>query len=212
MLIKIVFPKSSTSDPHIWRTFRETVSCDCINTAFESLPNCQFVSMTRWFVYFSIFTIYFVLSYCPVLLAFFYHSFAFGVVKVCPHYAARHTAGKCGKAAWQKLRHATSISGCCIGLTVACRSMQHGLKIWSANCRSNQKKPRGIWWVRGFKMVSASLRKKSVQVRRSYSTVLVTWRCAKNYFFMWTRSHWRHMPSNFCCVAKLQCVAFCRTV
>ncbi len=24
---------------------------------------------------------------------------------------------------------------------------------------------------------------------------------------MWTWSHWRHMPSNFCCAAKLQCVA-----
>ncbi len=27
---------------------------------------------------------------------------------------------------------------------------------------------------------------------------------------MWTRSHWRHMPSNICRTAKLQCVAFCR--
>ncbi len=29
---------------------------------------------------------------------------------------------------------------------------------------------------------------------------------------MWTRSNWRHMPSNFCHVTKLQCVAFCRVV
>ncbi len=63
---------------------------------------------------------------------------------------------------------------------------------------------------KGFQNVSASLRKKSDQVRRSRSTVLVTWkRSAKNSFFMWTRSHWWHMPSNFCRAAKLQCVAFC---
>ncbi len=47
-------------------------------------------------------------------------------------------------------------------------------------------------------MVSASLRKKSDQVRRSRSTVLVTRRrSAKNSFFMWTRSHWRHMRATF---------------
>ncbi len=133
-------------------------------------------------------------------------------LKVRPHYAARHTAAKCSKAAWQKLRHATSICGRCVGLAAACRSMLRSLKIWLANCRSHQKKLRGIWWVSGFKMVSAILRKKSNQVRRSRSTVLVTWRrSAKNYFLMWTRSHWRHMPSNFCRAAKLQCVAFCRT-
>ncbi len=134
----------------------------------------------------------------------------FCYLKVRPHYAARHKAAECGKAAWQKLRHATSICGPCAGLAVACRSMLCGLKIWSTNCQSHQKKPRGIWWVRGFKMVSANLRKKSHQVRRFCSTVLVTWkRSAKNSFFMWTRSHWRHIPSNFCRTAKLQCVAFC---
>ncbi len=65
-------------------------------------------------------------------------------LKVRPHYAARHTAAKCGKATWQKLRHAASICGRCIGLAAACRSMLRGLKIRSANCRSHQKKPRGI--------------------------------------------------------------------
>ncbi len=131
-------------------------------------------------------------------------------VKVRPHYAAQHTAAKCGKATRQKLRHATSICGRCVCLASACRSMLRGIKIRSANCWSHQKKPRGIWWVRGFKVVSALLRKKSNQVRRSRSTVLVTWRrSAKNYFFMWTRSHWRHMPSNFYRAANLQCVAFC---
>ncbi len=60
-------------------------------------------------------------------------------------------------------------------------------------------------------MVSAILRKKSNQVRRAHSTVLVTRRrSAKNSFFMWMRSHWRHLPNNFCRVAKLLCVAFCR--
>ncbi len=64
---------------------------------------------------------------------------------------------------------------------------------------------------RGFKMVSASLRKKSNKVYWSRSAVFVTRRrSVKNYFFMWMRSHWRHMPNNFCCLAKLQCVAFCR--
>ncbi len=47
-------------------------------------------------------------------------------------------------------------------------------------------------------MVSTSLRKKSDKVHRSCSTVFVTWRrSAKNSFFMWTRLHWRHMPSTF---------------
>ncbi len=113
----------------------------------------------------------------------------------------------------QKLRHATSICERCVGLAVACRSMLRGLTIRSANWRSHQKKPCGIWWVRGFKMVSANLRKKSDQVHQFCSTVLVTWRrSAKKFFFMWTRSHGRYMPSNFCRAAKLQCVAFCRVV
>ncbi len=124
--------------------------------------------------------------------------------KVCPHYAM-----------WQgcsaKERHATSIYGCCVSLAAACRSMLCSLNIRSANCRSHQRKPHGTWWVRGFKMVSASLRTKSDRVHRSCSTIFVTWRrSAKNSFFMWTRSHWRHIPSNFCRVAKLQCVTFCR--
>ncbi len=93
-------------------------------------------------------------------------------------------AAHSGKVARQKWRHATSICGHCVGLAAACCSMLPSLKIWSANCWSHQKKPHGIWWVRGFKMVSASLRKKSDQVRRSCSTVLVTWRrSAKNSFF-----------------------------
>ncbi len=69
-----------------------------------------------------------------------------------------HTA-QIGKVQ-QKLRHATSICGRCVGLAAACRSMLCGLKIQSANCRSHQKKSRGIWWIRGFKMVSVSLKKK----------------------------------------------------
>ncbi len=38
------------------------------------------------------------------------------IVKVRPHYAARHTVAKCGKAVRQKLRHATSICGRCVGM------------------------------------------------------------------------------------------------
>ncbi len=49
-------------------------------------------------------------------------------VKVRPHYAAWHTAVKCGKAAGQKLHHATSICGRCVGLAAACHSMLRGLK------------------------------------------------------------------------------------
>ncbi len=65
-------------------------------------------------------------------------------LKVHPYYAARHTAAKCDKAAWQKLRHATNICGRCVGLAATCRLMLRGLKIRSANCRFHQKKPRGI--------------------------------------------------------------------
>ncbi len=50
-------------------------------------------------------------------------------IKIRPRYVARHTAAKCGKAARQKLRHATSICGRCVGLAAACRSMLRGLKI-----------------------------------------------------------------------------------
>ncbi len=37
-------------------------------------------------------------------------------LKVRPHYAAQHTAAKCGKAARQKLCRATSICGRCVGM------------------------------------------------------------------------------------------------
>ncbi len=106
----------------------------------------------------------------------------YGSLKVCPHYATQHTAAKCGKAAWQKLRYATGICGHCVGLAAAYRSMLCSLKIRSANCRSHQKKPRGIWWVRVSKWYQPVWEKKSDQVRRSRSTVLVTWRSAKNFF------------------------------
>ncbi len=85
------------------------------------------------------------------------------VVWVSGPAASMETVAKCFKAARQKLRHATSICGRCVGLAVACRLMLCRLKIRSANCRSHQKKPRGIWWVRGFKMVSASLRKNQTK-------------------------------------------------
>ncbi len=81
-------------------------------------------------------------------------------VKVRLHYAVRHKAAKCGKTAWQKLRHDTSICGRCVGLAAACRSMLRGLKIRSANCRSHQKKPRGIWWIRGFQNGISQFEKK----------------------------------------------------
>ncbi len=88
-----------------------------------------------------------------------------------------------GKGAQQKLRHAASICGRCVDSAAVCRSMLRGLKICLANCWSHQRKSRGIWRVRSFKMVSASLRKKSDKLRQSPSTVFVTWRrSAKNYF------------------------------
>ncbi len=130
-------------------------------------------------------------------------------LKVCPHYAVRHTVTQRGKAVQQKFHHAASIYGHCVGSAAACCLMLCDLKIWSANCRFHQTKLRSIWWVRGFKMVSASLRKKSDKVQQSCSTVFVAWRrSSKNSFFMWTQSHWRHMPSNFCRAANLQCVVF----
>ncbi len=58
------------------------------------------------------------------------------------------------------------------------------VKIRSANCQSHQRKPRGIWWVKGFKMVSASLRKKSDKVHQFCSTVFLTRRSAKNFFLV----------------------------
>ncbi len=57
-------------------------------------------------------------------------------VKVRPHYAARHTAAKCGKSC--------AMPQVYVDVASACRSMLHDLKIRSANCRSHQKKPRGI--------------------------------------------------------------------
>ncbi len=124
--------------------------------------------------------------------------------KVCLNWKLKGTSTLCCAA------HSGKVQQGCVTKVVPCHKCMWMLcwlgcgmpfdaawsKIRSANCRSHQKKPRGIWWVSGFKMVSASLRKKSDQVCRSRSTVLVTWRSAKNYFFMWTRLHWRHMPSN----------------
>ncbi len=72
---------------------------------------------------------------------------------------------------------------CCVGLAATCHSMLRSLKIWSANCRSNQKKLRGIWWVRDFKMVSASLRKKSDQICRSRSSFSNLKKVCKKFFF-----------------------------
>ncbi len=89
-----------------------------------------------------------------------------------PVYRYAHTMPR-GKATQQKLSHAISICGCYIGSAVACHLMLCGLKIRSANCWSHQRKPRGIWWVSGFKMVSASLRKKSYKVPR-HSVCLIT--------------------------------------
>ncbi len=94
---------------------------------------------------------------------FFSLASGFSGLNVRPHYAVWYTVAQSGKAAQQKSHHAVSICGRCAGLAAACRSMRRGLKIWLANCRSHQRKPRGIWWVRGFKMVSASFRKNQTK-------------------------------------------------
>ncbi len=65
-------------------------------------------------------------------------------LKIHPHYAVWHTATQCSKAAQQKLHHAASICGHCIGSAAACHLMLHGLKILSANRWSHQRKPRDI--------------------------------------------------------------------
>ncbi len=57
------------------------------------------------------------------------------------------------------------------------------MSLRSANCQSHQWKLHGIWWVWGFKVVSASLRKKSDNICRSRSTVFVPWRRSKKIIF-----------------------------
>ncbi len=104
-------------------------------------------------------------------------------LKVHPHYAAWHTAAHRGKVAQPKSLHAASICGRCIDSAATYCSMLRTLKIWSANCRSHQRKPRGIWWVRSFKMVSASLRKKSDKVHRSRSSFCNLKKVCKKLFF-----------------------------
>ncbi len=66
-------------------------------------------------------------------------------IKVGPHYATRHKAAKCGKAARQKLHHATSICGRCIGFAAACRSMLRGLKIRLAQIVGPIKRSRAAY-------------------------------------------------------------------
>ncbi len=80
----------------------------------------------------------------------------YSIVKVCPLYATRHRVAQ----PRSKSRAMPQVYVDVALAAAACRSMLHSLKIRSANCRSHQRKPRGIWWVSGFKMVLASLKKK----------------------------------------------------
>ncbi len=91
---------------------------------------------------------FFMFSYNHFLI----HNF----LRVHIHYAARHTAAQHGKATQQKSCHATSICERRISSAAACHSMLLGLKIWSTNCQSHQRKLRDIdattaclhsfWW------------------------------------------------------------------
>ncbi len=53
--------------------------------------------------------------------------------------------------------------------------MPCGIKIWSPKCRSHQMFAMRHMMSKGFKIASASWRKKSDEVHRSRSTVFVTW-------------------------------------
>ncbi len=128
-------------------------------------------------------------------------------IKVHPHYAARQNATKCGLVVRQMAR--IMWTSMWLLYAAACHA---AWKFDRQNVDLIKDLPRGIWWERGFKIASASLRKKSDEVHWSRSTVFVTWsKSAKNYFLIWMRLNWRHMPSNFCHAAKLQCVAFYHT-
>ncbi len=98
--------------------------------------------------------------------------------KVHPHYAVWHTVAQRSKAAQQKSHHAASIYGHCVGSAAACHSMLRPKNSIGKLSVPSKEAARH----RGFKMVSASLRKKSDKVHRSCSTVFVTSRSAKNFF------------------------------
>ncbi len=130
------------------------------------------------------------------------------IIMVSPHYAAWQNATKCGLAGrqmvrimWTSMRHRRSL-----GRASACCGMPCGMKIQSAKCRSHPKFAMRHMMSKEFQNYISWLEKR---IRRS---LLVSFRSfpyiRKRFFFMWTRSNWRHMPSNFCHAAKLQCVAF----
>ncbi len=76
-------------------------------------------------------------------------------------------------------------------LAVACCLMLHGLKIWSANCRSYQRKPRGIWWVRskGFQNGISQFEKKKRSSPVSFYSFCNLKKVCKKIMFSWGRVH-----------------------
>ncbi len=91
-------------------------------------------------------------------------------IKVRPHYAARHTAAKCGKAARQKLRHATSICGRCVGMPFDAAQPENSIGKLSGPSKEAARQLMN----KGFQNGISQFEKKSHQVRRSRFTVLVT--------------------------------------
>ncbi len=124
---------------------------------------------------------------------------------VRPHYAARQNGIKCDLAARQMARIMWTSMQRGLGRASSC----HGIKNRPAKCRSHQRFAAQHMISKRFQNYISQLEKK---IRQS---LLVSFHSfcnlCKRFFFMWTRSNWRHMPSNFCCAAKLQCVAFCHT-
>ncbi len=126
-------------------------------------------------------------------------------LKVRPHYAAWQNRTKCDPF------HATNgennVDVNATHLRQGC--MLCGTKIQLAKSRSHQRFAAWHMMSKGFTNYISYLEK---QIRRS---ILVSFHSfcnlPKRFFFMWMRSNWRHMPSNFCHAAKLQCAAFCHT-
>ncbi len=127
-----------------------------------------------------------------------------GNVKMRPHYVARQNGTKCGLAARQMARIMWTSMQHSLGRASSCR----GITIRSAKCRSHQRFAGWHMMSRESQNYISYLEKK---IRRSLLVSFPSFcNLRKRFFFMWTRSNWRHRPSNFCCAAKLLCVAFCR--
>ncbi len=93
------------------------------------------------------------------------------------------------------------------GKASVCHGLPSGKKIRSAKCQSHQWVTVWHMMSKGFQNYISQLKKKI----RGSSLISFYSFCnlCKKLFLMWMRLNRRHMLSNFCHAAKLQCVAFC---